>query len=362
MQKAIQNVLKKINDAGYEAYVVGGYPRDWYLGRELFDIDINTSAKPVELKKIFPQATLPKKKYGSVILHYRKLSFEITTFRREKTYCNHRKPCVFEYITDLREDLLRRDFTINTLCMDQFGNLIDFLGAKKDLNSKMIKTVKNAHDSLKQDALRILRAVRFATVLDFKCDSELKKAILKNRFLLEKISMERKKEELDKIFISKNVVKGVDLLLSFHLDLPLALPKLKDVVIVRNYMGIWAQLDVVDVYPFNRQEKKIIKGIQKMLQANDFSDQALYYNGLYVAAIAAEIKKYDREQIVKQYNDLPIKAKSDIRITGKELKNHCQDNGDIAKLFQTLERRILKRELANNKKAILNYLRQKNKL
>lgn len=359
INKIIKNVLKKIEEAGYEAYVVGGYPRNLYLGRELFDIDICTSAKPAELKTIFPRAKMPKAKYGSVILKHRNLNFEITTFRREKKYSQNRKPCVFEYITDIKEDLLRRDFTINTLCIDKNGQIIDFLGIKEDLDNKIIKTIKDPAVVLKQDALRILRAVRFATVLEFDLDDNLKEEMQKKAYLLENISMERKREELDKIFISKNVKAGIKLLTSLKIADSLLLLNIENIVIVNNYKGIWAQLDVDNIYPFNRREKKIIKGIKKMLKENDFSDYALYNNGLYVASIAGEIKKHKAEEIIKRYNQLPIKEKSDINISSQELLAFCQDKREISRLYKEIEQKIITGVLKNEKESILNYLKSK---
>ena len=204
MYKNAREVLK-INDNGYESYIVGGVVRDYILGMKSIDVDICTNATPKEIKNIFKGAVMPSKKYGAVTLIYKKVRYEITTYRKEIKYDDYRRPSKLEYIDDLLEDLKRRDFTINTFCMDSDGNVIDLLNAKEDLDNKIIRTVGNPKQKLKEDVLRILRAIRFATSLNFDISDDVKKAIKKNRALLKKLSYTRKKEELTKIFTSPNL-------------------------------------------------------------------------------------------------------------------------------------------------------------
>ena len=177
MYNATIKVLEKINSSGFEAYVVGGYPRDIYLGRKSSDVDICTNATPKDIKDIFKNVILPTYEYGSVTVIYNKVRFEITTYRRDLKYINNRIPSKVKYTDDLFEDLRRRDFTINTLCMNSNGEIIDVLGIKNDLDSKIIKTVGDAKNKIKEDSLRILRAIRFSTILDFELDKELNKIL-----------------------------------------------------------------------------------------------------------------------------------------------------------------------------------------
>ena len=124
----IDIALKLLNEfvsRSYKAYIVGGFVRDYILGIESNDIDITTNATPKEIKEIFEDSCLPNEDYGSVTVMWRGIRFEITTFRREIEYLNNRKPVEIRYIDDLMTDLLRRDFTINTLCMDCDGNILD---------------------------------------------------------------------------------------------------------------------------------------------------------------------------------------------------------------------------------------------
>ena len=194
MYRTALDLLKEINSHGYVSYIVGGYPRDLYLNRESLDIDICTNATPKDLRNIFGDIMLPKENYGSVTVIKNKIRFEITTFRRDIKYENNRTPLEIEYINDLEADLKRRDFTINTLCIDSEGNTIDLLNGKKDLDDKIIKMVGDANVKLMEDALRILRAIRFAVTLNFKIDDELKKSIKKYGYLLKNLSYYRKKE------------------------------------------------------------------------------------------------------------------------------------------------------------------------
>lgn len=184
-------LLKKINDLGYVAYIVGGYPRDKYLNIESFDIDICTNMKPDMLKEYFNVTR--DNGYGSVIIDNK---FEVTTFRRD-TYDNSRYPKI-EYVNSLEEDLERRDFIINTLCIDYKGNYIDKLGAIKDIENKIIRTVKNSNDIFKEDPLRIVRALRFKIDLNFKLNSDIINNINEFSYLLDTISKTRLEKEIEK--------------------------------------------------------------------------------------------------------------------------------------------------------------------
>ena len=257
-------ILNKLNDCGYEAYMVGGFVRDYLLGLESNDIDINTSAKPKEVLEIFKDAELSNKDYGTVVVIKNGYRFEITTFRKDISYKDHRHPDEIVYIDDLNEDLLRRDFTINTICMDKNKNIIDLLDGKKDIKNKIIKTVGDSNIRFEEDALRILRAIRFSTSLGFKLSEDVIDSIKNNKYLLTKISYNRKKEELDKIFTSNNCDLGIKLLLEYGLDNDLELSNLDKVVSNSGLIGIWSTLNVLDKYPFTNNEKDLIKKVNKL--------------------------------------------------------------------------------------------------
>ena len=166
------SVLNMFNAAGYDAYIVGGYPRDYLLGIKTLDIDICTNAKPKEIMELFDIESVSDVGYGSVKVIYKNVKFDVTTFRVDVKYENNRKPIKIKYVNDLKKDLLRRDFTINTICIDKDGNFIDLLDGKSDLDKHIIKTVGNPRHRIKEDSLIILREIRFASVLDFDIDNK----------------------------------------------------------------------------------------------------------------------------------------------------------------------------------------------
>jgi tRNA nucleotidyltransferase (CCA-adding enzyme) len=350
-------LLKIIESKGFKAYIVGGYPRDLYLGKKTLDIDISTNATPKDLKEIFVDSKITNDKYGSVSLYYRKMRYEITTFRQDLGYINNRQPLKVKYINDLKEDLRRRDFTINTLCIDSDGNLLDLLEVKIDLDNKIIKMVGNPRNKLKEDALRILRAVRFATVLDFELDDHLKKYIRKYAHLVKKLSYYRKKDELDKIFTSYNVKKGIKLLKELGLLPYLEISNLDKIVITDSIIGIWAQLNPIN-YQFFNHEKDMINNINSLLKEDLLDLRILYKYGLYEVELAGQIKGIDRKQIVKKYNQLQIHSKNEIAISALEIADilNQKPGGYLKDILNELEALIITNELINDKEVLKEYI------
>ena len=203
MDKVIKNILKKIESEGYEAYIVGGFVRDKLLKHETFDIDICTNALPKDLKKIFKNGN-SLNNYGAFNLKIKKYNIDITTYRKETEYDDKRHPNKIEYVNSLFEDIKRRDFTINSICMDKNENIIDVLDGVKDLNNKIIKVIGDANIRFKEDPLRMLRAIRLASVLEFELDGETFDAIRSNAELINFVSNERIKDELTKILSTNN--------------------------------------------------------------------------------------------------------------------------------------------------------------
>lgn len=361
MYDAALKILKIINDNGFEAYMVGGYPRDLILNRKCTDVDICTSATPKELKSIFKDSMLPKVQYGSVTVLYNKIRFEITTYRKDIKYENNRVPVKVKYINNLLDDLKRRDFTINTICMDANGNIIDLLNGRQDLESKTIKMFGNPKYRLKEDALRILRAVRFATVLDFKLEDKLRKYIVKYGYLLKRLSYYRKKEELEKIFLSTNAIKGLHLLKELHLDKFLELSNIDNVKITSSIIGVWAQLDVENIYEFNNNEKTFIRKINELQKKELLDNFNLYAYGLYISSIVGEIKGIDRTVINERYNSLPIKSKKDIQITASRICEtlNRKQGAFLGDVFKDLEYQILNNGLENKEDVLCEYVKNK---
>lgn len=358
MLKTALKLIKKIEESGYQAYIVGGFVRDKVLGIASNDIDICTSARPSDIRNIFPTSCLPNEDYGSVTVIVKNIRFEITTFRKEIKYLNNRKPIEFEYIDNLLEDLKRRDFKINTLCMDKDGNIIDLLNGNSDIKNREINTVGDSQLKFSEDALRILRAIRFATILDFRLSKDVKEAILNTKKYVKSLSYQRKFEELNKIFASIHVKYGVKLLLELGLDKELELTNLNNVKCFDDLMGIWAQLDVEEVYPFSKNEREIISDIKKCLKLDNLDPLVLYNYGLYVNSVAAGIKGIDKKLVTQKYNELPIKGRSDILIDGKEIMSLLKTKPGkyLRDIINNIEKEILNGNLSNTKEDLINYV------
>ena len=358
MYETALRLIRKIEEYGFKAYIVGGYPRDLYLNRESVDIDICTSATPKDVKEIFSGSILPRQEYGGVTVISNNIRFEITTFRKEIKYENNRFPVKIKYIDTLIDDLERRDFTINTLCIDCDGNTIDLLNAKKDLDEKVIRCVGNTDKKIKEDILRSLRAIRFATILDFKLDKNLKKTIRKYGHLLKRLSYYRKKEELEKIFASSNCQYGLQLIKELKLVKFLELSNFDNLVVTTSSLAMWAQLDVLDIYSFTSNEKKTIIDIQEVLKKEAIDNYTLYKYDLYVCTLAGEIKGLDRANLVKQYTNLPISNKKDIAIKSDEIcKILNKSPGLFLKdIYKDLEYKVLNNELMNEKDSLKKYI------
>ncbi len=357
LQKALE-VLKIIEDNGYEAYLVGGYVRDYILGIESKDFDIATSATPKELQEIFKDVKVPFEKYGAVRLIYKKIYFEITTFRMDLEYLGNRKPSKIMYTDSLIIDLKRRDFTVNTLCMDKNGKIIDCLGTMGDVKNHVIKCVGDPYKKLSEDALRMLRAIRFATVLDFDISYDVKNAIIKNKNLLKEVSYFRKKQELNKIFASDNLEKGITILKELGLTEVLGLKIDKRIIKTSDPLGIWLQVNPCDKYQFTKNERHNLEAIKSILRDKKIEDKELYYHGTYICFIAAQILGIDEVKVYDRYDNLPIKSPKDIKITKKEIIDllKLKDLSKIKVIFKDVEDKILSGDINNKKKDIIKYL------
>lgn len=358
MLNSALKIVQELEKHGFKSYIVGGFVRDYLLGIKTNDVDICTSAKPKEILEIFDNTCVSNEDYGSVTVTYKKNTFQITTFRKESDYSDYRHPEVVEYINSLEEDLVRRDFTINTICIDKNGKTIDLLDGIKDLDKKIIKTVGNSNDKFHDDPLRMLRAIRFATKLGFELSDEVVEAIKNNKNLLKKISYDRKRQELDKILLCKNAKKGIDLLIRFEMDKELEINNLGDIVILDSLAGMWALMDIPkNTYIFSNSEKQLIDDIKKALKIDNLDLYNLYKYGLYVNGVAGVIKGLSRNEITSKYQKLIIHSRKDIDITSYDIMDNLgiKPGPEINKIYEKLEKEILNGNLNNKKKSIISY-------
>lgn len=199
-----QRIIKKIQKAGFEAYVAGGAVRDLLMNKTPHDYDIATSALPEDVKNIFERTIDTGLKHGTVTVIENKVGYEVTTFRRDGEYKDGRHPESVEFVTHPKEDCMRRDFTINAMMYSMKKGVLDYFGGIRDIRAGIIRCVGNPEERFKEDALRMLRAVRFKAVLGFKIDEETERVIKKYAVLIKKVSAERIREELNKILLSDN--------------------------------------------------------------------------------------------------------------------------------------------------------------
>lgn len=224
-------VSKTLAEAGFEAYLVGGCVRDMMLGREPKDWDVATNAKPEKIQELFPDSVY-ENDFGTVGIkteseNPRLKIIEVTTYRIEGKYSDQRHPDEVKFASNIEDDLSRRDFTVNALAMNLKGDVIDPYGGAADLKAKMIRTVGNAEERFSEDALRLMRAVRFAVELGFEIELNTRRAVEKLAGGLESIAKERVRDELVKIIMTPDAAKGIIFLEELDL-LRYVLPELRE--------------------------------------------------------------------------------------------------------------------------------------
>ena len=197
----VEFIINTLLNCGYEAYVVGGCVRDSILKKNPKDWDITTKAKPEEVIKLFDKVILTGLKHGTVTVIINKEGYEITTYRTDGEYEDNRHPKEVMFVNSLKEDLARRDFTINAMAYNKRQGLVDYFGGIKDLNEKIIKTVGEPKERFNEDALRMLRAIRFSAQLNFEIDEKVLYAIKELKNNIKNISKERIREEFNKILL-----------------------------------------------------------------------------------------------------------------------------------------------------------------
>lgn len=356
MDQSVKNILKKVEEHGFEAYVVGGFVRDNILRIKTNDVDIITNALLKDVAKIFPEGKSDINYYGSYKLKVGRYNIDITTYREEGNYQN-RRPTEINYVNNLMADLNRRDFTINSLCMNKKGVIIDLLNGREDLNLKKLKVIGDVEKKFTEDPLRMLRAIRFATILDFKIEDKALEFIINNKALIKTLSYQRKKNELNLILISKNYQKGLKFIKEISLDEVLEI-KYDNIKKTDDLLGMWAQIEYSDNYPFTNQEKNSIKIIKEIVNYGKIDTNILFKYDLYHTYIAGDILGISKVIISKLYKLMPIHDYSDIDINGKDITLilGIDPSNKIRIIVEDIKEAILNKKLRNNKKDITKYL------
>lgn len=222
-----EEVLRKLNNYGCEAYIVGGAVRDILMGKVPMDWDIATEAEPETVKRIFDKTVDTGIKHGTVMVLLDGNQVEVTTYRSEGEYSDFRRPDKVEFVRSLREDLSRRDFTMNAIAYSPKEGYKDYNNGIDDIKNKIIRCVGKPDERFSQDALRMMRAIRFSCELNFQIEQLTFDAIRKNAYLIKMISNERIRDELNRILVSEKPSKGINIMLETGL-LDIILPELAD--------------------------------------------------------------------------------------------------------------------------------------
>ncbi|MFJ7363798.1 CCA tRNA nucleotidyltransferase [Peribacillus frigoritolerans] len=378
-------ILELIEEAGYEAYFVGGSVRDYILGRPINDVDIASSATPQEIKRIFPNTADIGIDHGTVLVITDTGTYEITTFRTESGYSDFRRPDAVKFVRSLTEDLQRRDFTMNAIAMDKTGKIIDPFNGKRDLAQKRIITVGNPHERFHEDALRMMRAIRFVSQLDFELDQETFDSLKENAENISEIAVERILVEFEKLAAGSNKIKAFSLLLESGLYqyLPLFSSKKEHLMDLLNLP--LHQLNAAEIWSIimihtNDQEieealrawklpLKTIRNVQrtiKLVKSKEPTAIDVFQAGHGITVQAAKVRVAlnggnvsDAEENAHQrYNELIIKQMSDLAVTGTDLlKWHQEMPGPWVKEYlEKILKAVLNEELRNDKEEIKRWL------
>lgn len=341
---ASRAIIHTLERHGFEAVFVGGAVRDFLLGKAAHDIDIATAAEPLEVKALFSNTVDIGIDHGTVLVIEQNEPVEVTTFRTEGTYTDHRRPDSVQFVKSLREDLLRRDFTINAIAIRSNGELVDYFGGQEDLQRKRIKCVGNALERFEEDALRMLRAVRFSSVLQFEIDQDTIYAMQTVAPLLRNVSIERIKIELDKLFLGKSPNLAFDYI--EESKLAIVLPYYPSRKACRQYLqrfesslegwAFWmigsksTAQKIAKAYKLSNDEASFLQSVEqafKIRQQRTYSTMDIY---TFSAAVLRATERIFQacyqsnaenilEELVERKDHLPIQSSRDLAIDGRML-------------------------------------------
>lgn len=386
-------VLQKIEAAGFEAYFVGGSVRDTILGDQIHDIDIATSAYPSEIKAIFKKTVDTGIQHGTVMILDHGTGYETTTFRTESGYQDYRRPDKVTFVRSLKDDLKRRDFTINALAMREDGTVIDLFDGLGDLKRHLIRAVGNPEERFHEDALRMMRAVRFAAKLDFQIDPATLQGVTDNGALLEKIAIERIAVEFTKLLRGLNPQRGLEYFLEtglyqycpelqdHHDDLQ-RLSKLDDWSMIKNDQQAWvalvAGLGIVENKQIQRFMKKwklsndLIEHVKKALmvfraiQSGQVDQLTLFKAGksaVQSACVIADLNHLKHENLIELFDQLPIKDSHELAINGGDLIKEAgfKPGPVLGKMINQLQTLVIEGQLTNDTAQLLDVAKKMKK-
>ncbi|NLS37732.1 CCA tRNA nucleotidyltransferase [Fructobacillus tropaeoli] len=382
---AAKPILKQINQAGFQAYFVGGCVRDIILEKPIHDVDIASSAYPEEIKKIFKKTVDTGIQHGTVMVLDHGEGYEITTFRTESTYTDFRRPDQVTFVRSLSEDLKRRDFTINAFALDEDGQVIDYFDGLTDLANRQIRAVGLAKERFTEDALRMMRALRFAAQLDFQIEDQTLAALVELGPNLAKIAVERIRVEFEKMLQGLAAGSALKILVEAgllpYLPGETGLMTEADVLRVANQLErkqpqseqvVWALylgqqgFDGPTLQAQLRQWKLSKEVMQAVLavgpllaNVNQIDRWAIYEHNAHVKTLleTLTIMGVDQsvtERIQKTYDSLPIYSMKDLALSGGDLiaAGLAQPGPDLGAALKKMEQAVVLGQVDNTKEAL----------
>ncbi|MGA3598540.1 CCA tRNA nucleotidyltransferase [Lysinibacillus agricola] len=377
--QAAYSVIEQLENAGFEAVVVGGAVRDAILGRPAHDVDVATNAMPEEVKSVFNHTVDVGIQHGTVLVIVPAGPVEVTTYRTDGDYIDHRRPEEVQFVRSLKEDLQRRDFTMNAIAMRRDGTFIDYYGGRQDIEAGVIRAVGNAQRRFTEDALRMLRAVRFSAQLGFVIESETLAAMQFKAADISWIAKERIKAELDKLWIGKDVFNGIQKLeesgLAAYLNGHFQATHWSEFNVQDKLLG-WAYFallqgeqwrEVLGSYRLSNKEMAFVKAVLAALEAlkNGWTnmDYFLYaQQELEVACYFAELRQLDvqmpQQSIQEIQTKLPIRHKQALLVNGTDLLKWSGKKGGpwVKEALQAMLEAVVNGELQNDRQAIKNWI------
>lgn len=366
----IKFVLDTLTKSGYEAYIVGGCVRDSILGLDASDYDVTTSAKPEEIIGLFEKTVPTGLKHGTVTVIIKKEPIEVTTFRTEGQYFDNRHPETVEFVTDLKEDLSRRDFTVNALAYNETVGLVDLFGGVNALENRILKAVGDPEKRFKEDALRILRLFRFASQLNFEIEENTFNAALKLQKGLQNISRERIFTELQKTVNGKNPKALLPLIASGGLRF-LGVKKSPEFYTktqnpdLRLFAFLSGTDDPIAALRELKASKRQIDFAEKMLkllrlkpQTKEDIKNALFLTDEYAASSYLEYTDTDKGLLSEITENGEPYLISHLAVTGEDLADLGFRGREIGSQLEVLRQTVIKDPTKNKKEILLSLTKQ----
>ncbi len=356
-------VIKTLEEKGFRAYVVGGFVRNILMNIPPSDIDICTNALPHQIKSAFSDFKVIETgiSHGTVTVVFENENVEITTYRIDGDYIGHRKPESVTFTPSLTEDLARRDFTINAMASD-FSNIFDPLGGQEDLKNKIIRCVGDAEKRFLEDALRILRALRFSAVLGFEIEKETKRAILKLYKLLRFVSKERITDEFLKLINGKY---AKDVLLQFsEVFLFLTGADTKNIaekMHLYSREGILAFFPDTDFLSLSSKQEKRISFLRENLNADIKSKEDILmllskHGAENVSFLINALKNENAKKIISEIlENGDCFNVSMLKISGDDLLRLGCKGKEIGEKLREILKLVIKNQLENKKETLISY-------